>query len=88
MRFFLFCMKIFEYEKLDDPFLKLHEYWNDSYSNVHVLDKLENWGFHVLFLKTTAEKWPGGGIPMCSDCILLSSLLFCNVLVDVPVLVA
>ena len=50
--------------------------------------KLENTGFHVLFLKKTAEKWPGGGIPMCSDCILLSSLLFCNVLVDVPVLVA
>ena len=50
--------------------------------------KLEDRGFHVLFLKTTAEKWPGGGIPTCSDCILLSSLLFCDVLVDVSVLVA
>ena len=34
------------------------------------------------------EKWPGGCIPTCSDCILLLNLLFCNVLVDVPVLVA
>ena len=28
------------------------------------------WGFRVLFLKTTAGKWPGGCIPTCSDCIL------------------
>ena len=32
--------------------------------------KLENCGFHVPFLKTTAEKWPGGCIPTCGDCIL------------------
>ena len=32
--------------------------------------KHENRGFHVLFLKMTAEKWPGGCIPTCSDCIL------------------
>ena len=39
MRFFFFCLKVFEYEKLYALFLKLHEYRNDSYSNVHVLDK-------------------------------------------------
>ena len=47
--------------------------------------KLQNWGFHVLFLKTTAEKWLGGCIPTWSDCILQLSLLFSNVLVDVLV---
>ena len=32
------------------------------------------------------EKWPDGCIPTRSDCILKLNLLFCNVLVDVPVL--
>ena len=44
--------------------------------------KLKNWGFRVLFLKTTVEKWAGGCIPTWSGCILQLSLLFCNVLVD------
>ena len=35
----LFCLKACEYEKLEALFLKLHEDWNDSYSNVQVLYK-------------------------------------------------
>ena len=30
---------MFEYENLEALFLKLHEDWNDFYSNVHVLYK-------------------------------------------------
>ena len=41
--------------------------------------KLKKLGFHVLFLQTTAEKWPGVCIPTWSGCILKLSLLFCNV---------
>ena len=49
--------------------LKLHEDLNDSYSNVHVLFKTPELKF-PRYLKTTAEKWPGGCIPTLSDCIL------------------
>ena len=49
--------------------------------------KLKKCGFHVLFLKTTAEKWSGVCIPTWSGCILQLSLMFCSVLLDVPVLV-
>ena len=36
---FLFNLKVREHEKLEALFLKLHEDWNDLYSNVHVLHK-------------------------------------------------
>ena len=34
-----FCMKACEYENLEALFSKLHEDWNDLYSNFHVLYK-------------------------------------------------
>ena len=34
-----FCMKACEYENLEALFSKLHEDWNDLYSNVRVLYK-------------------------------------------------
>ena len=36
---FSFCLKVCEYENLEALLLKLHEDWNDFYSNVHVLYK-------------------------------------------------
>ena len=62
---FLFCLKVCEYEELEAFFSELHDDWNDLYSNVPI-PKLK---FSHLFLKTTVEKWPGGCIPTCSDCI-------------------
>ena len=32
-------LKVCEYENLEVLFLKLHEDWNESYSNIHVLNK-------------------------------------------------
>ena len=40
-----FCMKVCEYENLEALFSKLHEDWNDLYSNVHVLYKTQELRF-------------------------------------------
>ena len=53
----MFCLKVCEYEKLEALFLKLHEYWNDSYSNVHILYKTPE-----LRLSRSVSKDDGGKV--------------------------
>ena len=65
---FLFCLKVRRYEKLESLFLKLHEDWNDSYSNVHVLYKAPQLRFSCSVSKTpsTLNRFQTKTILFCS----------------------
>ena len=55
-----FCLKLCEHKKLEASILKPHGDWNDSCFVVHVLWKLQNWAFRVLFTKDDdgkAARW-------------------------------
>ena len=57
MRFFLFCLKMCEYEKLKALFLKLHQDWNYPYSNVHKFYKTQELRF-----SRSVSKYDGGKV--------------------------